>query len=491
MKLLSAFLAATALLATAAYAAPKDNITIGIALEPPGLDPTTGAAASIGDIVHYNVFEGLTKIGDDFSVTPLLAESWTVSPDAKTLTFKLRKGVQFQNGESLTSQDVKFSFERAAAADSTNKERAFFQSIASIDASDPAVAVLTFKAPSFDALFHLGLNTAVIVEPKSAATDGANPVGTGPYKLAEWNKGSALTLKKWDGYRDAGKVAIATANFRFINDSSAQVAGLLAGDVDVIPRFDGLASLDQFKNDKRFQVIIGGTEGKTILAINNKKKPFDDLRVRQALAFAVDRKALIDGAVNGLGAPIGSHLVPSDPGYVDLTGEYPHDPEKAKALLKEAGVTSPLNVRLILPPPNYAARGGEIVAAELAEVGIQAKIENVEWAQWLSGVYKDKNYDLTIISHVEPLDIGIYANPDYYFQYDSQKFRDIYAKLTAAPDLAAFKAAIGDAQRQLADDSVNVFLFQLLQATVADARLKGLWKNAPIFATDLAALSWQ
>ena len=215
------------------------------------------------------------------------------------------------------------------------------------------------------------------------------------------------------------------------------------------------------------------------------------MRVRQALAFAVDRKALIEGAVNGLGASIGSHLVPSDPGYVDLTGEYPHDPEKAKALLKAAGVTTPLNVDLILPPPSYARRGGEIVAAELAEVGIQAKIENVEWAQWLSGVYKDKNYDLTIVSHVEPLDIGIYANPDYYFQYDSQKFRDIYAKLTAAPDLAAFKAAIGDAQRQLADDSVNVFLFQLQQASVADARLTGLWRNAPIFATDLAALSWR
>ena len=491
MKLLRVFLAATALLTTAAYAVPKDSVTIGIALEPPGLDPTTGAAASIGDIVHYNVFEGLTKIGDDFSVTPLLAESWTVSPDAKTLTFKLRKGVQFQNGEPLTSQDVKFSFERAAAADSTNKEKAFFQSIASIDASDPNAVVLTFKAPSFDALFHLGLNTAVVVEPKSAATNGANPVGTGPYKLAEWSKGSAVTLKRWDGYRDAGKVAIARANFRFINDSSAQVAGLLAGDIDAIPRFDGPASLDKFKSDKRFQVIVGGTEGKTILAINNKRKPFEDLRVRQALAFAVDRKALIDGAVNGLGAPIGSHLVPSDPGYVDLTGEYPHDAEKAKALLKAAGVATPLNVGLILPPPGYARQGGEIVAAELAEVGIQAKIENVEWAQWLSGVYKDKNFDLTIISHVEPLDIGIYANPDYYFQYDSQKFRDTYARLTAAPDLASFKTAIGDAQRQLADDSVNVFLFQLQQASVADARLKGLWKNAPIFATDLAALSWQ
>ena len=105
----------------------------------------------------------------------------------------------------------------------------------------------------------------------------------------------------------------------------------------------------------------------------------------------------------------------------------------------------------------------------MAEVGVEAKIENVEWAQWLSGVYQNKNFDLTIISHVEPLDIGIYANPDYYFQYDSREFRDIYAKLTAGPDLDTFKELIGKAQRKLADDSVNVFLFQLEQLTVADA----------------------
>src|ERR1019366_7732288 len=148
---------------------------------------------------------------------------------------------------------------------------------------------------------------------------------------------------------------------------------------------------------------------------------------------------------------------------------YPHDPEKAKALLKEAGVTTPLQVTLTLPPPDYARKGGEIIAAELAEVGVQAKIEEVEWAQWLSNVYKGKNFDLTIISHVEPLDIGIYANPDYYFQYHSQAFRDIFARVQAAPDLDAFKTAIGDAQRQIAKDSVNGFLFQLPDLTVADA----------------------
>ncbi|MGO4871433.1 MAG: ABC transporter substrate-binding protein, partial [Roseiarcus sp.] len=195
--------------------------------------------------------------------------------------------------------------------------------------------------------------------------------------------------------------------------------------------------------------------------------------------------------MNGFGAPIGSHLTPNDPGYVDLTGMYPHDPAKAKALLKEAGVTTPLNLTLTLPPPDYARKGGEIIAAELAEVGINAKIENVEWAQWLSGVYKAHNFDLTIISHVEPLDIGIYANPDYYFQYDSKAFRDIFAKIETAPDLDAFKKALGEAQRQIADDCVNAFLFQLPNLVVADAKLNGVWKNAPIFVNDLSAMSWK
>ena len=116
---------------------------------------------------------------------------------------------------------------------------------------------------------------------------------------------------------------------------------MLSGDVDAFPRIVA-TSLDQFKSDPRFQVMVGGTEGKTILAINNRKPPLNDLKVRQAIAYAIDRKAIIDGASNGLGAPIGSHLTPNDPGYVDLTGMYPHDPAKAKALLKEAGVKTPL-----------------------------------------------------------------------------------------------------------------------------------------------------
>jgi len=298
-------------------------------------------------------------------------------------------------------------------------------------------------------------------------------------------------LTKWPGYRAADKIKLDKVTFRFINDPAAQVAAVLAGDVDGFPRFGALDSLKQLQSDPRFTVAIGSTEGKTIVAINNKRKPFDDVRVRRALAYAIDRKAVIAGASNGLGVPIGSHYTPNDPGYIDLTGLYPYDPAKAKALLREAGVKTPLDVTLKLPPPPYARQGGQIVAAELAQVGINAKIENIEWAQWLDGVYKHKNYDLTIVSHVEPRDLAIYADPDFYYQYDSPKFRALMEAVNTAPDEAARLKALAAAQRQLAEDAVNVFLYVLPQVSVAKAELHGLWHNSPIFANDLSAVYWQ
>jgi peptide/nickel transport system substrate-binding protein len=183
-------------------------------------------------------------------------------------------------------------------------------------------------------------------------------------------------------------------------------------------------------------------------------------------------------------------MVPSDAGYVDLTAVNPYNPDKARTLLKEAGVATPLNLTLTLPPPQYARKGGEIVAAQLAKVGIHAKIENVEWAQWLSGAFKG-NFDLTIISHVEPLDIGVYANPGYYFGYDSRPFQQLMARYNGSIDPKERLKLIGDAQRMLAEDAVNAFLFQLPQVSVAHKRLKGLWSSSPVYANDMAAVSWQ
>ncbi|MDN5502526.1 MAG: ABC transporter substrate-binding protein [Comamonas sp.] len=468
--------------------AKKDSVTLAMTLEPPGLDPTAGAASSIAEVVLYNVFETLTRINSDGSVSPLLAESWEVSSDLKTYTFRLRKDVKFQNGEPFNAAAVKFSFDRAAADKSTNKDKRTFANL-STKVADEHTVVLTNQEIDPDFLFMMGQATSIIVEPKSAATNASKPVGTGPYKLAAWAKGASVTLTAWPDYRSAQSIRIKRAVFRFIPDPAAQVAALLAGDVDAFPRVSP-RSVPQFKANARFQVVVSNSRAKTILAINNARKPLSDIRVRRAIAAAIDRKAVIAGAADGYGVPIGSYYVPTAFGYVDTTGVNPFDLEKAKALMAEAGVKTPLTLTMTLPPAPYARQGGELIAAQLAKIGIQLKLQNVEWAQWLSGTYTNKNYDLTIISHVEPFDLGNFAKPDYYWGYQSQEFNELFDKIKHTPRPADRARLLGDAQRLLAHDSVHGFLYTPQWVTVANKQLRGLWKDMPVFVNDLSALSW-
>lgn len=486
----SAFTTVALALPEAIAQARKDSIVLAMALEPtPGLDPTGGAASSISEVTLYNIYEPLTKVNSDGSVTPLLAQGWEVSPDLKTYTFKLRKGVKFHNGEPFNAQAVKFSYDRAGGDKSTNKDKRTFANLSTQVVDDYTVVVIT-KEIDPDFPFLLGQGTAIIVEPKSADGNATRPVGTGPYKLENWVKGSSITLAKWDGYRNAQAVKIRKATFRFIPDPAAQVAALLAGDVDVFARVTP-RSVPQFKSNPRFQVVVSGSRAKTILAINNKKKPLDDVRVRRAIAAAIDRKAVIEGAGDGYGVPIGSHYVPGATGYLDTTNINPYNPDKARALLKEAGVKTPLELTLTLPPPAYARQGGEVIASELAKVGIVAKLQNVEWAQWLSNTYGGAhNYDLTIISHVEPFDLGNFAKPDYYWGYRSQRFDQLYDKIRTTQRPADRAKLLADAQRLLAEDCVHAFLYQPQWVTVANKNLKGLWKDMPLFVNDLSAMSW-
>ena len=488
--------ALAATLAAAPLASPlsawaKDGgarMVLALTLEPPGLDPTANAASSIGEVVHYNVFESLTKINADGSVSPLLAESWEVSPALKTTTFRLRKGVKFHNGEPFTAESVKFSLDRAGGDKSTNKDKRSYAKVRT-HIEDEHTVVLINEDIDPDFLFVLGQATAIMVEPKSAASNATQPVGTGPYQLAQWRRGASVTLERWPGYRDAKKVSLQRATFRFISDPAAQVAALLAGDVDVFARVTP-RSVAQFKGLPRYQVVVSGSRAKTILAMNNARKPLTDVRVRRAIAAAIDRKAVIQGAAEGYGVPIGSHYVPGAFGYVDTTGINPYDPAKAKSLLEEAGIRTPLELTMTLPPPPYARQGGEIIAEQLAQVGIVAKLQNVEWAQWLSGTYGNKNYDLTLISHVEPFDLGNFAKPAYYWQYHSEAFNTLFDKIQHTARPAERARLLGEAQRLIATDCVHAFLYQPQWVTVANKRVRGLWKDMPIFVNDLSALSW-
>lgn len=472
--------------------AQKTDVRMGLVLEPPGLDPTTGAAAAIGEIVFDTVFESLTHITGDGGVEPMLADSWDVSADGKTYVFHLHRGSVFHNGIELSAKDVIYSFTRARAAGSTNKDKDFFANISAMHATDDATLTINFAQAEAKTLFHFGLPTAAIVEETSAPHNDTNPIGTGPYRFVSWERGGRVILERAPTYHGSRAPQITHIAYSFISDPTAETTAMLAGNLDAFPRFAALESLPVFRKDPRFQVLLGGTEGKTILAMNNARAPLNNILVRRAIAAAIDKQAVIDAAVDGYGIPISSHMTPMDEGYVDVSSLNPFDPERSRRLLVQAGVTTPLTLSLKLPPPAYARRGGELIAAELAQIGISVHIENMEWAQWLATVYGGAHdFDLTIISHVEPLDLGIYAQPAYYFGYDSAAFRNLYARIRAATDENTRLALLAEAQTMLARDCVNVFLFQLPQITVANAHLKGLWRNAPIFVNDVANWRWE
>ena len=481
--------AAAMLLSAQALMAQQTDLTIALQLEPPHLDPTSAAAGAIDSVLYANVFEGLTRFTETGEVVPGLAESWEISDDGLSYTFRLRDGVTFHDGSAMDAEDVKFSLDRARGEDSLNAQKALFEGIAEVTVVDPLTVEVTLSEPDGTFLFNMAWGDAVIVAPESIEGIQQTPVGTGPFTFERWVTGDRIEMSRNPDYWGEAP-ALEAVTFRFISDPTAAFAAMMAQDIDAFAGFPAPENLAMFEADPRFQVLVGSTEGETILAMNHGDAHFSDPKVREALSHAIDRQAIIDGAMFGYGTPIGTHFAPHNPDYVDLTELSSYDPELAKTLLADAGYPEGFTTTLKLPPPSYARRGGEIIAAQLREVGIETQITNLEWAQWLEEVFRGKDFGLTIVSHTEPFDIGIYARPDYYFQYDNAAFQELMSTLTGTTDPAERSELIKQAQTVIAEDHVNAYLFQLAFPTVADARLDGLWQNQPTQATDLTGVRW-
>ena len=474
---------------TVAAQAQRTDAIIGLQLEPPHLDPTSAAAGAIDQVLYANVFEGLTRFGPDGSVQPGLAASWTISDDGLSYTFQLRKGVTFHDGTAFEASDVVFSLDRARAEDSTNAQKALFAGIEGVEALGDTSVRIDLAAPQGNFLFNLAWGDAVMVAPESIEDIKNQPIGTGAFRFEQWRRGDQISLSRnADYWGEAASLEAAT--FKFISEPTAAYAAMLAGDIDAFYSYPAPENLAQFERDPRFTVLSGNTEGETILAMNNQQAPFDDIRVRKAVSHAIDRQAIIDGAMFGYGTPIGSHFAPHNSDYVDLTANAAFDPALARDLLAQAGYAEGFSTTLKLPPPSYARRGGEIIAAQLREVGIEAEISFLEWAQWLEQVFRGYDYGLTIVSHTEPMDINIYARPDYYFQYDNPDFQALIETLAVESDPAARSDLLAQAQTMIAEDFVNGYLFQLALTSVVDAKLQGIWKDAPTQAVDLTGVRW-
>ncbi|WP_323018499.1 ABC transporter substrate-binding protein [Castellaniella sp.] len=463
-------------------------LTIGLSLRPESLDPTRSAAAVIGEVVHGNVLEGLTCIQENGVAAPLLAERWDVSLDCLRYQFRLRKGVVFHDGAKLDAGVAASSLRRAQALGAANNLVDTFHNIQNIQTPDERTVLLTLQYPDPLLPFRLGQPPAVIVHPATADQASRRPIGTGPYRFAGWRDTGDIDLVQWPGYRDASRIRIPAARFHFIPDPEQQIQAVLGQRVDVL--FGATtSSVDRLRDSRHYEVLVGSSSGKGMVAINHRRAPLDDVRVRRAITHAIDREAFIREVLHQRAQAIGSHFAPTDPDYINLTGLCPYDPDLARDLLRAAGVRTPLTLDLALPPTPYALLGGPVVARYLAAVGIQVNLVQVSWARWMSTVFQG-DFELSMITHVEPLDYGIYTRPDFYFGYDSADFRALVARHAASPNPREQGQLFRQIQRHLAQDAVNAWMFCPSISTVVRKGLKGLPMNYPVFAHDIGAMYW-
>jgi peptide/nickel transport system substrate-binding protein len=473
-----------------AAVAQSGTLTVQATAEPPGLDLTATPATATAGVVLYNVQEALVKVDRHGKLVPWVAERWHTS-DNKNYTFFLKKGVRFHNGRELKAADVKFVIDRAMNPETKHPHRDHYKAIGDLIVKDDYTITVALKETNANFLLTMARQGSVIYPREAVDTLKSAPVGTGPFPVQEWVRGDRIVLKKNPDYHVKGFPKVDRVVYRFIPDTNAVQAALKAGDIDV--SFFGLGPehVTEFQKDARFQVIVGDTTNDVILAMNNAKKPYSDVRVRRALTHAINKQDVLKGAMFGMGKILGSNVDPLNPYYVDLANAMPHDPAKAKKLLAEAGYPNGFDTVLkVSPQYYYTVRTGEILADQLRKVGVNVKIEQIEWSNWLSRVYREADYDLTIIGHGEAWDIGNYANPKYYFRYDSKKFQDLFQKSEVTLDDKVRREQYVALQKMLVEEAPVVWLYMHPRLVVAKKGITGIWKDLPGTGADLSEVSW-
>lgn len=463
------------------------DLVVAISADPPGWDPSASTSQEIARVVYHNVFEGLVRFDRTGAIVPALAESWSWSDDRLRLTFSLREAVRFHDGTALEIDDVVAKFERARDPDSGHTNSAYYEIIEAIESSaEDRTITFVLRRPSRSFLYDLARPDSIVYPAGSADDQRRRPVGTGPFRFVDYREGSEVRLERFPDYYLAGVPYLDTVTFRILGDPNTRFAALLAGDVDMIGTSLTPEQFLRIRDRAGFVASEGTATTEITVAMNNARPPFDDLRVRQAIQHAIDKSAIVDGAMFGLGTIIGTHMSPAEPYFIDLAGLYPYDPTRARALLEQAGYADGLSVIFELPEP-YALerRAGQVVAQQLEAVGIDVDLRVVEWATWIQRIFRGADYDLTIIGHSEPRDIGIYANPDYYYRYDNPGIAERIAEAEAATSSSDEIEAYRDVARIIAEDAVNVWLFSPPYLIAARDDVRGFWTDQPTPAIDV------
>lgn len=451
---------------------PTATINIGSLYEPQNLDNTAGAGQGINEAFNNNVYEALFRLTDKGTVEPVLAAETTVSPDGLTYTFKLRPGVKFHSGDPLTAQDVKYSIERVKAEGSKSSRKRSLSTITGIETPDDSTVVVTLSAKSISLPYNLSY--VWIVNDAAGEITGKED-GTGPYTLAEWRRGSALALEPFAGYwgakPDNGEVI-----YRYFTDATALNNALLTGAVDVITSVQSPDALKQFTG-KDFTISEGQSTTKEILAYNDRVAPFDNPKVRKALARAVDKKRLLEAIWGDRGTLIGSFVPPTDAWYEDLTGVDAYNVESAKALLAEAGHADGFS--FTIDTPNYDPHPvvAQFLQQEFAKIGVKADINIITANEWYTKIYQKHDFQATLQEHVNHRDIVFYGNPDFYWGYNNPEVVKLIAAAEASDTVDQQTERLLAANRIIAEDAASNWLYLYPQIVVSRSDVSGYSVN--------------
>src|SRR5712692_8455547 len=398
---------------------PKHGGTLILARqgEVTNLDPHKVPAFTSARVFEL-VYSYLMRLDENVGVQPELAESATTSTDGKQVTVKLRKGVKFHNGDPLTSADVKYTFDRIIDPKTAAVARSFFGDVNTITAPDESTVVFEMKTPNAALIAYMAHPNTGIVSKKigEANTDLSKKetaIGSGPFKLAEWVPDNYMRFEANKDYYVTGQPYLDGIRINVVPDESAITAALRTKAADMGIVVDAKVARTM-RGESGISLDAKPSLSYNLLFVNTKRKPFDNLKVRQAIAYAIDRKAIIDAVAFGEGEQTGP-VAPALTNYALPTSQYPlytRDVAKAKQLLQQANV-GPIEFTMLTQTtePTYAKDIAQLVQAELAEIGVKMNIQTLEFTQWVDRWLK-ADFDMA------PGLNGGGPDPDFYiFRY--------------------------------------------------------------------------
>ena len=472
--------------------ADTNELVVGIAQDlDDSLDPHKTVKAGTREVM-FNVFEGLMKPTPDGDLTPAIAERYEVSEDRMTYTFHLREGVQFHNGETVTAEDVVYSIQRCAAATETGIVQVeAFSVIQAIETPDDKTVAITISEASNEFISYM--TTAIL--PADYDKQDTDPVGTGPFKFVSRTAQDSVVLEKFDGYWGT-PAQLDKVTLKIMENADSLMMSLQSGAIDLCAH---LTSTQVAQLEKDFNVAEGTMNLVQAMYLNNAVAPFDDVRVRQALCYAVDKQEIIDLAFDGYGSPIGSSMYPAFGKYFDdsLTNYYTKDVEKAKALLAEAGYPDGFDMTITVPS-NYKPHmdTAEVLVQQLAQIGVNAAIEPIEWESWVSDVYAGRQFQSTVVG-VDASTMTARAllerfTSDYgknFINYNNAEYDALFQQTLTAYDDAEQTAIYKQMLANLTENAANVYIQDLADLVAVRKGVEGV-TFYPIYVLDLAKLHY-